>query len=75
MHLNMYIDDVLIESIPINFVGFKSCLERQNYLNNLAAKFTKTHLPKIIHTRHWPQFFLEGVPSKMNKNEDQTLEQ
>ncbi len=66
MHLNMYIDDVLIESIPVNFNGLKSCLERQNYLNNLAAKFTKTHLPKIIHTRHWPEFYLEGVASKMN---------
>jgi hypothetical protein len=70
MHLNMYIDDVLIESIPIDFTGLKTTLERQNHLNNVAAKYTKTHLPKIIHTTHWPQFFLEGVTSKMNVAEE-----
>jgi hypothetical protein len=66
MHLNMYIDDVLIESIPVDFAGLKNCWERENYLNNLAAEFTNIHLSKIIHTTHWPRFYLEGVSSKMN---------
>jgi len=69
MLLNMYIDDVLIESIPIKFDGLKTVEQRQRYLENLSAKLLHRHLGKIIHTRFWPEFFVEGVASKINDEE------
>lgn len=66
MELNMYIDGVLIESVSISFENMNSLELRQKYLEGLSSKLTERHLHKIIHTRLWPEFFLEGVSSKMN---------
>ena len=72
MQLNMYIDGVLIESVSISFENLNSAALRQKYLEGLSDKLTQRHLEKIMHTRLWPEFFVEGVSSRMNgeKTED-----
>ena len=69
MHLNMYLDDVLIESMLIDLTPFKTTVQRQKYVQELAYKLIHQHKEKLVHTHLWPEFFIEGVPSKMNVQE------
>ena len=67
MQLNMYIDGVLIESVPISFESLNTLELRQKYLDSLSNKIIEKHLHKIIHTHLWPELFVEGVASRMNE--------
>ena len=66
MQLNMYIDGVLIDTVSISFENLHTTELRQSYLECLSSKLTEKHMNKIIHTKLWPEFFVEGVSSSMN---------
>ena len=70
MQLCMYLDEVLIESIPIDLKGFKTQAERERYVQQLVQTLNDKHLDKIIHTRFWPEYYIEGVQSKLNTEEN-----
>jgi hypothetical protein len=65
----MYIDDVLIESIPINLKALKTAAERERHVQQIVQTLNEKHLEKIIHTRFFPEYYIEGVQSKLNFEE------
>ncbi|HZF64765.1 MAG TPA: hypothetical protein VEZ55_09775 [Chitinophagaceae bacterium] len=69
MQLCMYIDDVLIESIPINLKALKTAAERERHVQQIVQTLNEKHLEKIIHTRFFPEYYIEGVQSKLNFEE------
>ena len=67
MKLNMYIDDVLVHSVPISRDKFEKVKNKQLYLENIARRLAYEHREKLMSTRHTPKFYLEYIPSKINR--------
>jgi hypothetical protein len=59
MHLNMYINDVLIDSIEIN-------ISLLNKLNLLKQQLEEKHLDIIDLSNDEPEFYIDGLPSRVN---------
>ena len=59
MHLNMYINDVLIDSIEIN-------ISLLNKLNLLKQQLEEKHLDIIDLSNDEPEYYIDGLPSRVN---------
>jgi hypothetical protein len=66
MRLNVYLCNILLASVPVEYDGLVSCEERQKYHERLAAELLEAHVDKLEQTREQPLFIVEGVTSKMN---------
>ena len=62
----MYIGNILIVSVPLEYEGLLTCDDRQQLQEKIAAELILKHTGKIILTRERPEFFVDGVGSKMN---------
>lgn len=67
MQLAMYISNILIACIPLEYEGLLSCSDKQELQEKIAAELTVKHNGKISLVDERPQFFVEGVESKMNR--------
>src|SRR5436305_15066602 len=59
MHLNMYINDVLIDSVEIN-------VSLLNKLNLLKQQLEEKHLDIIDLSNDEPEYYIDGLPSRVN---------
>ena len=62
----MYISNILVSSVEINYEGCNSCDERVERQNKIVQELNHKHLYHISLAKEMPVFFVEGVESKMN---------
>lgn len=66
MVLKMFISNIFIEAVPIEYEGLQTCEERQRYQEKIAGDLMQKHSYKIRMAREMPVIYIEGVESKMN---------
>ena len=71
----MYLSNILIEAVEVDYEGLISCEQKQNYHEKIAAELLKKHRGKVILSQERkPIFYVSGVPSKMNDESFKVLE-
>lgn len=75
MLLKMYLANILIEAVEVDYEGLISCEEKQNYHEKIATELLKKHRGKMILSQdRKPVFYVSGVQSKMNNEKFKVLE-
>lgn len=65
MKLKMYLENIFIDQIEINFINKETVEERQKYLERGAKMLYDRHYNNIQLVNKEPIFFID-VPSRMN---------
>jgi hypothetical protein len=68
MHLLMTIGNVIAEKVTLNYKGLNSTAERQQYQEQIARELYQKHERLLTRWGIEPEFYVEGVPSRLNQN-------
>ena len=64
MELQMFLGNELIDSLPVNFQK----ITWPGYLEDLRLSLEEKHMELLEKSSQLPLFFIDHVPSSMNKN-------
>lgn len=64
LRLEMQLNDKVIETVPLSSLQKETSFH--DYLNNIKVELLKKHEPLISTSQTPVQFFLAGVPSRIN---------
>lgn len=74
MHIELHIGKLMISRKPIDYTGFETTEERQDYQEREASNLYERNLQKIKQCYDDPVFYIDHVQSKINKGEYDELD-
>ena len=63
MKLGMYLDKTLVDAVQVD----QKKIAIAGYIESIVEELKQKHQSVISSNSHPPQFFIEGVPSSMNR--------